>query len=172
MGAQRRRGAHGDGCTVVWRALLSRPEVSAAATSTASTPAPLALVTTPGTAPGSRRPRARPGRVPRLPPPAGALRNWAHTSRLSPPASGALRASVSRAPRPPPPLCLGPRLSPDVERCQLQVPDRSAPWRNRPRPSPRGWRAGLGDQNPREGPQWRDVAREWRRHRNTQEGQK
>lgn len=39
MGAKRCRDAHGDSCTVLWRALFARPEVSAAAASADSTPA-------------------------------------------------------------------------------------------------------------------------------------
>lgn len=39
MGAKRCRDAHGDSCTVLWRALLARPEVSVAAAGAHCTPA-------------------------------------------------------------------------------------------------------------------------------------
>lgn len=84
MSAKRLRHAHGDD-RARWHALLARPEVFAAATAgAASTPA--LPVTPPGTSPGVRaspRPLLRGGlRACLLP--RGALRNSAHTSRLSP----------------------------------------------------------------------------------------
>lgn len=83
MSAKRRRRAHGYDREAGWHALLARPEVFAAATAgAASTPA--LPVTPPGTSPGVRaspRPLRQGGLRACLP--RGALRNSAHTSRLS-----------------------------------------------------------------------------------------
>lgn len=76
MGAKSCRNAHGDSCTVLWRALLARPEVWAA-TGAASTPA---LPVIPQA--GLLRSTAL-GRTLRLPPLAGP-RGTLRTSRLPP----------------------------------------------------------------------------------------
>lgn len=129
MGAKRCRGTHEDGCTLVWCALLARPEVSAAAAGAVSTPA-LPVNPTPQQAPprafGRPRPQLREGSAPPLPSSAGALRNSTHSSRLPlfPRTWGVMvpRALVSRAPGPPFPLLAPPSPSPPHPDFELGPP--------------------------------------------------